>query len=100
MYSELYTMTTPLITVNWLRKPIHVTLKTKWKRKLVYKAINDLTPSYISDMFEEKTVNYNVRASKPSTHKLMLTIHEEIREHVYGQLCLIVVLGCKRNKHF
>ncbi len=26
--------------------------------------MNDLAPSYISDMFKEKTVNYNLRSSK------------------------------------
>ncbi len=43
------------------------TIETRWKRHLVsevYKAMNDFTPSYISDMFKEKIVNYNLPSSK------------------------------------
>ncbi len=50
-----------------LKKANTCTIETRWKRQLVtevYKAVNGLTPSYISDMFHEKTVNYNLRRSK------------------------------------
>ncbi len=30
----------------------------------VYKAMNNLTPSYISDKFKEKTLSYNLRSSQ------------------------------------
>ncbi len=43
------------------------TIKTRWKRQLVtevYKAMNNLTPSYISDMFKENTLSYNLRSSQ------------------------------------
>ncbi len=37
------------------------TIETRWKRQLVtevYKVMNNLTPSYISDMLKEKTLSY------------------------------------------
>ncbi len=43
------------------------TIETGWKRQLVtevYKAMNNLTPSYISDMFKEKNLIYNLRSSQ------------------------------------
>jgi len=45
-------------------------VETRWKRQLateVYKAVNGLTPPYISNMFEQKTVQYNLRATKVIT---------------------------------
>ncbi len=51
-----------------LKKANTCTIETRWKRQLVtevYKAVNALTPlSYISDMFQEKTVNFNLKRSK------------------------------------
>ncbi len=43
------------------------TIETRWKRQLVtevYKAMNNLTPSYISDMFKEKPLRYNLLSSQ------------------------------------
>jgi hypothetical protein len=40
-------------------------LEVRWKRQLateVYKAINGLTPTYISDLFVQKSVSYNLRS--------------------------------------
>ena len=40
-------------------------LHVRWKRQLVvevYKAIKGLTPSYISDLYQQKTSNYNLRS--------------------------------------
>ncbi len=51
-------------------------IETRWKRLLVtevYKAVNGLTPSYISDMFQEKTVNYNLRRYKLITQPKFLS---------------------------
>ncbi len=42
-----------------LNKAKICTIETRWKRQIVtevYKAMDDLTPSYISDMFKGKTV--------------------------------------------
>ncbi len=36
-------------------------------------SVNDLTPSYISDMFQEKTVNYNLRRTKLITQPKFLS---------------------------
>ncbi len=50
-----------------LKKANTCTIKTRWKRQLIteiYKAVNGLTPSYISDRFQENTVNYNLKRSK------------------------------------
>ncbi len=62
-----------------LNKANTCTIETRWKRQLiteVYKAVNGLTPSYISDMFQEKTVNYNLRRSKLFTlPKFLSQIH-------------------------
>ncbi len=59
-----------------LKKANTCTIETRWKRKLVtevYKAENDLTPSYISNMFQRKTVNYNLRRSKFITQPKLLS---------------------------
>ncbi len=60
-----------------LKKANTCTIETRWKRQLVtevYKAVNGLTPSYISDMFQEKTVlNYNLRRSKLITQPKFLS---------------------------
>ena len=42
-------------------------LETKWKRNLVlevYKAVHNLAPIYIQDLFREKKVPYSFKASK------------------------------------
>ncbi len=62
------------------------TIETRWKRQLVtevYKAMNNLTPSYISDIFKEKNLSYNLRSSQiitqpkfnSQTHADMAIIH-------------------------
>ncbi len=59
-----------------LKKANTCTIETRWKRQLVtevYKALNGLTPSYISDIFQEKTVNYNLRRSKLITQPKFLS---------------------------
>ncbi len=43
------------------------TIETRWKRQLVteaYKAMNKLIPSYISDLFKEKNLSYNLQSSQ------------------------------------
>ncbi len=64
-----------------LKKANTCTIETRWKRQFVtevYKAVNVLTPSYISDMFQEKTVNYNLRRSKLSRKANVYGIHYQI----------------------
>ncbi len=59
-----------------LKKANTCMIETRWKRQLVtevYKAVNALTPSYISDTFQEKTVNYNLRRSKLITQPKFLS---------------------------
>ncbi len=59
-----------------LKKANTCTVDTRWKRQLiteVYKAVKGLTPFYISDMFHEKTVNYNLRRSKFITQPKFLS---------------------------
>ncbi len=59
-----------------LKKANTCTIETRWKRQLVtkvYKAVNGLAPSYISDMFQEKIVNYNLRRSKLITQPKVLS---------------------------
>ncbi len=62
-----------------LKKINTCTIETRGKRQLVtkvYKAVNGLTPFYISEMFQEKTVNYNLRRSKLITQpKFMSQTH-------------------------
>ncbi len=39
------------------------TIETRWKRQHVtevYKVMNNITPSYISEIFKEKTLSYNL----------------------------------------
>ena len=51
-------------------------IETRWKRQLVaevYKAVNGLAPSYISDMFRQKTVDYDLRARKLITQPRFYT---------------------------
>ena len=48
-----------------LMKAKTYSLHVRWKRQLVvevYKAIKGLTPSYISDLYQQKTSNYNLRS--------------------------------------
>ncbi len=59
-----------------LKKTNTCTIETRWKRQLVtevYKAVNGLTPSYISDIFQDKTVNYNLRKPKLITQTKFLS---------------------------
>ncbi len=59
-----------------LKKANTCTIETRWKRQLVtevYKAVNSLTPSYISDMFKKNPVNYNLRRSKLITQPKFLS---------------------------
>ncbi len=59
-----------------LKKANTCVIETRWKRQLitvVYKVVNGLTPSYISEMFQEKTVTYNLRRSKLITQPKFLS---------------------------
>ncbi len=60
------------------------TIETRWKRQLVtevYKAMNNFTPSYISDMFKEKPINYKLRSSQIITQPKFNS-----QTHVYHSL--------------
>ncbi len=61
---------------DFLKKAKTCTIEPRLKRELVtevYKALHHLTPSYISDMFQEKTINYKLRRSKLITQPKFLS---------------------------
>ncbi len=74
--SELFLMSDRISDYSdLLNKANTCTIETRWKRQLiteVYKPVNVLTPSYISEMFQETTVNYNLRRSKLITQPKVL----------------------------
>ncbi len=55
-----------------LKKANTCTIETRWKRQLeteVYKAVNGLTPSYISEMFQKKKLT-TIKEDPNSSHNL------------------------------